>query len=145
MTANSKRILIWTLIAAAIGVGLTVAFMPRAVTVDLVTIQPAPMLVTVDEEGETRVHDVFVLSAPVSGRVRRIESHVGDPVTANETVLARIEPGDPAFLDPRTEAQARAALQAAESALALAGAEVEQARAEFEFAQAEHRRARELR
>jgi HlyD family secretion protein len=80
----------------------------------------------------------------VAGRLRRIEAHVGDPVVANETVLARIEPVDPAFLDPRSETQARAAVRAAESALELARAEVQEARAEYEFAQAEYRRAREL-
>lgn len=144
MSANGKRALIWTVVAAIVGLGLAAALVPRPVTVDLVTIEREPMMVTVDEEGETRVHDVFVLSAPVTGRVRRIEAHVGDPVIANETVLARIEPGDPSFLDPRSEAQARAAEQAAESALAVAAAEVEQARAEFEFAVAEHRRARDL-
>lgn len=144
MNANAKRILVWSIVAIAVGVGLTVAFMPRPVTVDLITVIPAPMEVTADEEGETRVHDVFVLSAPVAGRLRRIGSHVGDPVLADETVLARIEPADPTFLDPRTEAQARAAREAALSALTLAKARVEEARAEFEYADAEYHRASEL-
>lgn len=144
MNANAKRILVWSVVAIAVAVGLTIAFMPRPVTVDLITVIPAPMEVTADEEGETRVHDVFVLSAPVAGRLRRIDAHVGDPVLADETVLARIEPADPTFLDPRTEAQARAARQAAVSALTLAKARVEEARAEFEYADAEFHRAREL-
>ncbi len=144
MTATSKRTLVWIAIAALIGLGLTFAFLPRPITVDLIEVERGPMQVTVDEEGETRVHDVFVLSAPVSGRVRRIEAHVGDPVVADATVLARIEPGDPTFLDPRTQTQARAAVHAAESAQTLAAAEVEQARAEYEFATSEYRRARDL-
>jgi HlyD family secretion protein len=102
------------------------------------------MRVTADDVGVTRVHDVFTLSAPVTGRVRRIEAHVGDPVVANETVLAQIEPGDPEFLDPRSEAEARAAVQVAESARVLAAAEVERAIAEFEFARAENARTRKL-
>ena len=144
MQASHKRILTWAFIAAVVVVGLVWAFAPRAVVVDLLTVAKGPMTVTVDEEGMTRVHDVFGLSAPVAGRVQRIEAHVGDPVVAHETILARIEPVDPAFLDPRTETQARAAVHAAESALALARAEVEQARAEAEFAEAEYRRARAL-
>ena len=36
-----------------------------------------------------------------------VDRHVGDPVKANETMLAQIEPGDPSLLDPRSEAQAR--------------------------------------
>jgi HlyD family secretion protein len=114
------------------------------VAVDLTIVQPGPMVVTVAEEGYTRVHDMYELSAPVAGRVKRIDAHVGDWVEAGETVLAQIEPGDPSLLDPRTEAQARAAVQTAESARALAEAEVEQAAAELEFAESEWRRANDL-
>jgi HlyD family secretion protein len=135
---------LWTPVAVALGIGLALALAPRPVTVDLLTLEPGPMDKTLDEEGETRLHDVFGLSAPVMGRLRRVDVHAGDTVVANQTVLAQIEPIDPSFLDPRTEAQAQAAVRAAESALKLADAEVEQARAEYEFAATEHRRAREL-
>ena len=144
MTSGSKRILVWALIFTAIAIGIGLTLLPQPVTVDLVTLKTAPMRVTADEEGETRIHDLFVLSAPVAGRVRRIEAHAGDEVLANDTIVALIEPGDPTFLDPRSEVQARAAIRAAESAQSLATAEVELAQAELEFAQAEHRRAREL-
>ena len=112
--------------------------------VDLVDVQPGPLVVTLDEEGETRVHDVYTLSAPVAGRVQRIDRHVGDPVAANETVLAQIEPGDPSLLDPRSEAQARAAIQAAEAARDLAAAAVKDAEAQYEFARSEYARMQEL-
>ena len=144
MTANSKRIVIWAAVAGIIVIALAFSFMPRAVMVDLVDIQPGRLVVTLDEEGETRVHDVYTLSAPVSGRVQRINWLVGDPVTANETVLAQIEPGDPSFLDPRSEAQARAAVQAAEAARDLAAAAVKDAEAQYEFARAEYARMQEL-
>ena len=90
------------------------------------------------------MRDVFVLSAPVTGRLRRIESDVGDRVVAGETVVAQIEPVDPSFLDVRSETQARAGVQAAESALALARAELDEAAAERDFAMAELRRAEQL-
>lgn len=144
MNANTKRILLWSIIALAVVTGLSLTFIPQAVTVDLITLEHSSMTVTVDEEGETRVHDVFVLSAPVAGRVQRIEAHVGDVVAAGQTILASIEPGDPTLLDPRSEAQAKAAVQAAKSARALALAEVEQAQAELDFAKAEFDRAHEL-
>lgn len=144
MRALPKRVLTWTPIAVAVAFALAFAFAPRPVVVDLFTVARGSMVVTVDEEGETRVHDVFGLSAPVAGRVRRIEAHVGDAVVANETVLARIEPVDPSFLDPRSETQARAGVQVAESALQLARAGVDEARAEFAFADAEYRRSRAL-
>lgn len=144
MSAQAKRILIWAILALVVAIGLAAAFAPRPMPVDLVTLTPQPLVVTVDEDGKTRVHDVFVLSAPVAGRVQRIDVHPGDTVLANETVLASIEPGDPSFLDPRSEAQAKAGVQAATAARALATAEVEQAQAELEFAQSERTRALEL-
>jgi len=144
MQAWQKRLLLWTPVTAALAIGLAFALAPRPVAVDLLTLAPGPMVETLDEEGNARLHDVFGMSAPVTGQLRRVEVHVGDAVQANQTVLAQIEPIDPAFLDLRSEAQAQAAIRAAESALTLADAEVEQARAEYDFAVAERRRAREL-
>jgi len=144
MTANSKRIVVWIAIAGAVAVTLAISFRPRAVGVDLALVQPVHLTVTRDEEGQTRVHDVYTLSAPVSGRLQRIESHVGDQVTVSETVLAQIEPGDPSLLDPRSEAQARASIQAAEAARELAVAELRDAEAQQDFARAELTRMQDL-
>ncbi len=144
MNANSKRIVMWVVILGVIAVALALSFAPRPVMVDLVEIEPGPLVVTLDEEGETRVHDVYTLSAPVAGRVQRIKMHVGDEVTANDTVLAQIQPGDPSFLDPRSEAQARAAVQAATAARDLAAAAVKDAEAQYEFARSEFARMQEL-
>src|SRR5690348_18446099 len=47
--------------------------------------------VAVNEEGQTRVHDRFVLSSPVAGRLMRVSLEDGDTVQRNELV-ARIEP-----------------------------------------------------
>jgi HlyD family secretion protein len=130
----------WGTLVAIVLLGLAFAFSPRAVIVDMVTVDRGELVITVNDEGETRVHDVYVLSAPVAGHMRRIDLHAGDAVTALETIVAEIQPIDPAFLDPRSEAQARADLRAAQSARELAEAEVERARAELEFAEREHSR-----
>ena len=134
----------WGTLVAMVLLGLAFAFRPRAVIVDMVTVDRGELVITVNDEGETRVHDVYVLSAPVAGHMRRIDLHAGDSVAALETVVAEVEPIDPAFLDPRSEAQARADVRAAQSAKELAEAEVEQARAELEFAEREHNRAIKL-
>ena len=44
---------------------LAVALWPSAMDVDLATVARGPMQVTIDEEGETRVRERFVVSAPV--------------------------------------------------------------------------------
>jgi HlyD family secretion protein len=145
MSAHTKRILLWSLIGLILLATLVWAFIPKPTPVDLLTLQPGEMTVTVDEEGETRVRDIFVLSAPISGRALRIEAEVGDAVMAEQTLIAEIEPIDPTLLDPRSEAQARADIRAAEANLVLAEASVKEARVELEFATSELKRARKLR
>jgi HlyD family secretion protein len=80
----------------------------------------------------------------VTGRQLRIEFEVGDRVMARDTVVARIEPTDPGFLDVRSQAQAEAAVRAAEAALALSRAQLRRAETELEFARAELERVRRL-
>ena len=144
MTSQKKRILLWSAVGFVVLAGLLVSFRPRPLPVDLVRVESGPLERTVRDEGETRVVDVFVLSAPITGRLRRIEVEPGDRVTRGETVIAEIEPTDPDLLDPRSEAEARAQLSAADSAAALARAELEKAQAELDFARSEIERSREL-
>ncbi len=144
MTVAQRRTVLWGVLLLLLAAGLVYAFRPQPVPVDFARVERGPLVVTVDEEGETRVRDVFVLSAPIAGRARRIESEVGDAVVAGETVVVEIEPIDPAFLDVRSKAQAQAAVRTAEAAGVLASAELERAQAELAFADAELKRARRL-
>ena len=118
------------LIALVLGYALK----PVPVPVDMAAIQRGTLEVTVDDDGETRVKEVFAVSAPVSGQMLRIDSKVGDEVVAGETVLAVMQPTAPEFLDARSRRQAEAEVKAAEAALALAEAERAKAKAELEFA-----------
>ena len=63
------------------------------------------MQVTIDEEGETRVRERFVVSAPVMGRVERIELEPGDAVVRGKTVVARLTPAAAPLIDPRSQAE----------------------------------------
>jgi HlyD family secretion protein len=119
-------------------------FRPGAVPVDLVAVDRGPLTVSVSDEGETRVRDMYVVSAPIPGRMRRIELEVGDPVVADETLVARIEPSDPSFLDMRSAAEARANVDAAAAARTHAEAQVRRVQAELDFARAEYERIRAL-
>jgi len=142
--SNIKNIVLAVIAGGLVAAGLFWAFAPAPVAVDLAVVKRAPMDVTIDGEGRTQVHDIYTVSAPVSGRIRRIEVHVGDAVLAGETVLASIEPASPEFLDARAQAQAEAAVKAAEAAKSLAQAELDRVRAELTFARANLERAREL-
>ncbi|MFO0453198.1 MAG: efflux transporter periplasmic adaptor subunit, partial [Pseudomonadota bacterium] len=144
MTPAAKRLTFWAIPVLALALVLAWLFRPVAVPVDTAAVERGPLTVSVIDEGQTRVHDVYVVSAPVPGRMRRIDNEVGDAVIADETVVARIEPSDPSFLDVRSAAEARAALAAAAAARTLAEAEVSRAQAERDFARADHERLRAL-
>jgi HlyD family secretion protein len=131
-------------LGAALVAGLVYAFWPQPVPVDLGDVSRGPLEVTVNEEGETQVKDVYLVSAPLGGRLLRIDNEVGDWVEAGQTVLASIQPADPAFLDIRSQSEKEALVRAAEAARVLAGAEVERARAELNFAQSDFDRADRL-
>jgi HlyD family secretion protein len=144
VTLGQRRLAFWGGIAAVLAAALAYAFRPQAVPVDLALVTRGPLMVTIDEEGETRVRDVFVLSAPVAGRAHRIEVEAGDTVVAGETTVAQIEPVDPALLDVRSEREARAELSAAAAARQLAAADLQRAQAELDFARSELARQKQL-
>jgi HlyD family secretion protein len=123
---------------------LAYSFRPMPALVDFGTVERGAMRVTVDEEGRTRVRDVYIVSAPLAGQLMRIESEVGDHVTATETVVATIRPSDPSLLDVRSRAEAEAEVSGAEAARALSVAEVKRAKAQLEFAENELKRANAL-
>jgi len=137
MRRRRSRIVLWGGLAVLMAAGLAYSFWPRPVPVDLGAVSRGPLRVTIDDEGETRVKDVYVVSAPLSGRLLRIEQEVGDPVRANETVVATIRPREPALLDVRSHREAEAGVNAADAAMTLASAEQERARAELRFAETE--------
>lgn len=107
---------------------LIYGFWPQAILVEAVKVSKAPMTMTIEEEGRTRVIDRYVIAAPVSGVTCRVDLDVGDVVTQGETLLS-ITPLDSEVLDSRSRAQAQARLAAAESALLAA---IEQAYAAAE-------------
>lgn len=134
------------ILAVAIGVagGLAYGFMPRAVPVDVAEVTRAPLAVTVEEEGRTRVRERFLIAAPVTGVMRRSALKAGDRVAAGQ-VVAVIDPTRAVALDPRTRAQARAQAQAAQAALAVAEAQARATQAAAQLAQQERSRAESLR
>jgi HlyD family secretion protein len=133
----------WLVRIALAAIALVLAFLffrPSVHEVDVGSARRAPLTVTVDEEGETRVRDRFVVAAPVAGRIERIALKAGASVDA-WTILARIYPLQ---LDPRARAEASAKLDAAEAAQRESEARVEQAEAALQQATRSAKRARQL-
>ena len=90
----------FAVLALAVAGGLVLGFHPPAVPVEMAAVTRGPLVVTVEEEGKTRVRDRFVVSAPIAGYVRRIELRAGESVRTGQA-LAVIEPSRASALDPR--------------------------------------------
>ncbi len=142
---NKTVKLILKIISAVVALSLLIfAFLPEPVKVDTIRVEKGDLLVTLEGEGKTRIHDIYVVSTPVDGRITRIESEPGDFVKAGETVIANMYPANPIFLDKRSETQAKADVDGAKAALALANARVKQAQAQLDFDLADFKRTQEL-
>jgi HlyD family secretion protein len=144
MPKNLRKAVIPGATALLVVAGLVYAFWPRPVSVSLVTVERGPMMVTIDDEGTTRVREIYTISSPLAGRVARFEGKVGDSVTAGETVVATIRSADPSFHDSRAHSELGAAVKAAEAARDLARARVERVAAANDYAQAELKRSTDL-
>lgn len=106
-----KNKIFYLLVLIGVGLLLYYAFRPSAVTVETTNIVRGPLQVTIDEEGETRAHDRFIIAAPVAGRLNRIELHEGDQVHKDDVVAVL----SPLPLDIRQREEVIARVRAAES------------------------------
>ncbi len=148
MTEAKKRsrlrsILVWGGTAVIVAL-IAWSLVPDPLPADFAPVERGSLRVTIDEEGETRVRDRFVVSAPLAGRVLRIELEPGDPITAGDTVLATFQPTDPVLLDARSRAEAEARVKAAQAAIGRAEADLDRARAELKKSEADLDRAHRL-
>lgn len=128
----SRKTRYWLAAPAALVLAVLL-FRPEPLRVDIGQVQKGSMQVTVDEQGETRAHDRFVVTAPVAGRLTRIELHDGDAVQKDQ-VVAQIAPL-PLSVQERSEQTARIAAaknqqREAEELVRHAQEDLEQARRE---------------
>jgi len=144
MTFPFRRVFGWSAVGLGLAAAIGWSFWPRHELVDLDTVTRGPFQVTVQDEAKTRVRDVYVVSAPVAGRLLRVPNYPGDGVVAGQTIVAQLEPSEPAFLDARARAQAEARVKAANAARALSAADVRQAQAEVDNAASELKRVEAL-
>jgi HlyD family secretion protein len=138
---KNKKLIAGLLLVIAI---VAVAVWPASMEVDVARAEQGPMQVTIDEDGETRVRHRFVVSAPVAGRVQRIELEPGDPVVRGKTILARLLPAESPLLDARSRSELTASVEAARAAVGQAQAERNRAAEALARARSTLTRQREL-
>ncbi len=132
MEIAKHRTLSVSIIIVAVVLATGYGLIPRAMDVDLVNVFRGPLQVTIEEEGRTRLKERFVISAPTSGVMQRIDAKVGDPVQKGLTVAA-LEPLRSQALDPRSRAEAEANVSAAMAALKAALEKERAAEADAEY------------
>lgn len=128
----SSRKKLGLLLLAAVVLGLLLfAFRPKPVPVSVAEVVVAPLRVTLEYEGRTRVRDRYVIGAPLASYAPRLLLEEGDPVQAGQVVL-RLQPVPPNLLDPRSQEQAQAQLAEARAAYEFARSELQRLQALFE-------------
>ena len=137
---NLRGRILTVLVVLVLAALIAWALRPSAILVETAKVSRGPMEVTVNQEGETRIHDRFVLSSPIVGRLLRIDLDDGDPVRAGQ-VVARI---DPTPLNQREREEVSARVQSAEAALRQAKAREAHARADRDQARRDRDRAESL-
>jgi len=123
-----RRHLIWTGAGVAVGALVWLAMREKPLDVDTALVTRDTLQVTVDAEGKTRVRDRYVLTAPVAGRLQRIDMPEGTHLRAGD-VVARIAPLP---LDAQSVRQAQARLAQAQAMAREAETRVRQARASLD-------------
>ena len=138
-----QRILVGV-VALVIAAAAVWALWPRPLAVETAEIGRHAIDVTVEDEGISRIRDVFTVSAPTGGKLLRLVLEPGDRVAANDTVVATLQPTEPGLLDARSRAVAQSNVSAAQSAVDQAQAQVRQAEAQLDYAAAAQMRAQSL-
>ena len=134
------RWLVVAVVAMAVVAAILLAFQPKPIPVDVQAVTRGKLTVTVNEDGRTRIKERYVVSAPLSGRLLRVELEPGDEVRSGESRLASIAPRDPELLDSRELQQAEMKVKASQAALDRTTPVVESAKAALTFAESEFAR-----
>lgn len=134
--ARPRRWLPWLaggLLLAVVAIGLR----PQPAPVEVGKVATGLLRSTINEEGKTRLKQRYMVSAPVAGRLRRVEWKAGAEIVPGQTVLAVLDPLASSPLDARSRALAEARRD-------VASAQVEKARKAHEFAASEAQRFQKL-
>lgn len=135
-----KRIVYGVVVALIVAV-IVFAARPKPIEIQAASATRAPMRLTVDDDGKTRVRERYTVSAPIAGTLSRVELRAGDPVEPG-TVIARLLPLPSPLLDPRArqvaeqqvassrdaQLQAQASIMRAQSAVDLSRSTLERDR-----------------
>lgn len=119
------------------------AFAPRPLEVQTARATQGRFEAAIEEDGRTRLRERYVVSAPLAGRLRRIELREGDRVEAG-AALATLDPMLAPMLDERTLREQQSQLEIARATVQRADARTARARVARLQAAHDARRSAEL-
>jgi len=128
--------------AAALAL-LAWAFAPRPLAVEVARASTGRYEQAITEDGRTRLHERYTVTAPLAGRLARITLREGDVVAAGAT-LAVLTPVLSPLLDERTRAELTGRRGAAEAGVQRAAASAGQQRVALAQARTELQRSEQL-
>lgn len=144
MTTKLRTAVLSAVGLAILGALLYVTFRTTPVPVDLTEVTVAPMRVTINADGQTRIREVYEVASPITGTALRAPVEVGDPVTGGQTLVAIVEPVASGLLDARSRIEAEAAVREAEAGLEVAASQLRQAEEDLAYARQQFDRTKAL-
>ncbi len=130
----------WTIAAALVAMLGWMLLAPRPLRLETARVMEGPLQVTIENQGQVRAHDKYVVAAPVAGQLERNSLHDGDSVHRDQVVAAL----DPLPMDVRQREEAQARLDAAEALAREAALQAQRASADLALAISERERADRL-
>lgn len=137
--------LIGAAIIVVLAAAVVLALRKPPIEVEVAVVKHGPLTVTVDDLAETRVRNLYVVAAPITGELTRVLLKPGARVTAGVTLLARIQPAKPGAIDARATAQIEADVRSLQAQALAAHGQTDQAQADLDLAERQFARTSALR
>lgn len=110
----------------AVAVLVWAAYRPRPIDVELAQVAEGRFEQVIEEDGQLRLQQRYLVTAPTAAQLQRPTLKVGDAVKAGE-VVAVLAPAAPSLIDTRTRGVLQQRVGSAEAARAAAAANVQRA------------------
>jgi HlyD family secretion protein len=141
--AAKRRWLIGGVAVVALAVILWAAYRPRPLDVETATVAEGRFEQVVEEDGQLRLQQRYLVTAPTAAQLQRPTLKVGDAVKAGD-VVAVLAPAAPGMIDARTRSVLQQRVGSADAAVAAARANVQRAQAALAQATLEAERSAQL-
>jgi len=143
MTRQTRKLIFFIAMAVLVVAAVIYGFLPKPGQVQVASVISGPLRVIIEEEGETQVEQLYVISSPVPAFLRRIDFEAGDIVEKGQPMVY-LEAPRATILDIRTRTEAMTRVEAAEARLVEAREHARAVEVTADLAKSERRRIERL-